>query len=66
MERRMRETRKNRMPWGLGKTGSKTLNTPSATHNKTFQKGDRVPGQGDKNNLGSLQPSKSYAAITGN
>lgn len=46
MERRMRETRKKRMPCGLGKTGSKTLNTPSATHNKIFQKGDKVPGQG--------------------
>lgn len=43
MARRMRETRKNRIPHGLGKTGSNAVNTPNATHREMFQNGDKIP-----------------------
>lgn len=48
MARRIRETRKNRMPQGLGKTGSNAVDTPSATHSEIFQYEDKVPGQKSK------------------
>lgn len=45
MARRMRETKKNRIPHGLGRTGSKAVNIASATQTELFQKDDKVPGQ---------------------
>ncbi len=60
MARRMRETRKNRMPHGLGKTGSNAVNIPNATHNKIFQNGDRMPG---KENKASVMEAHSDALV---
>lgn len=31
------------MPIGLGKTGSRVVKTPNATHSNIFQNGDNVP-----------------------
>lgn len=33
------------MPHGFGRTGTKVVKTPVATHNKIFQNGDRMPAQ---------------------
>lgn len=60
MARRIRETKKNNMAHGLGKTGSKAVDTPSATHREIFQNEDKVPGQKSDGSIKEAHVSALY------